>query len=168
MSMWKSGVSDLILKEIVSPSLTLIAVAKPWMDGSPSFRISHDDGSAPGLVFSQATGLATGGVQASARDASGALAITSSASRSSKAQRDSPDVRIGYLQAVGAANRSLVRPRGPFDVRGASLVGRMRPINRPRPPELASRSTHLSRAERAGASSRVTRPFFSRSETERG
>ena len=61
--MRKFGVADLILNETVSPLLTLIDVAKPWIESSPALSISHVLGSAPGWVFSQATGFVTGGSQ---------------------------------------------------------------------------------------------------------
>jgi hypothetical protein len=46
------------LKPIVSPLLTLIDVAKPWIVSSPAPSICQVLGSAPGSWFSQATGLA--------------------------------------------------------------------------------------------------------------
>src|ERR1700753_249727 len=53
----------LILKDSVSPGLTLIAVAKPWMLSSPISSISQSPGGSPSLVFSQATGFVTGSAQ---------------------------------------------------------------------------------------------------------
>ncbi|WP_308929255.1 hypothetical protein [Arthrobacter sp. SLBN-112] len=46
--------------------MTLIAVPNPWMDASPDPETSQSEEGVPGSEFSQATALATGGVQASA------------------------------------------------------------------------------------------------------
>jgi len=40
----------LILKETVSPLLTLISVVKPWMLAAPEPEICHSDDGLPGLV----------------------------------------------------------------------------------------------------------------------
>ena len=76
MSIRKLGVADLILNETVSPLLTLIVVANPWIDSSP--MSSHWLGGTPGCVFSQATALTTGGVHGAAWDAAGATASATS------------------------------------------------------------------------------------------
>src|SRR6516164_2060315 len=49
------------LKFSVWPALTLMAVAKPWMVESPELLSFQSLGGSPGCVFSQATGLTTGG-----------------------------------------------------------------------------------------------------------
>ncbi len=66
MSTWKLAVADLILNEIVSPLLTLMAVAKPWIESSPDPSTSHWLGGTPGCVFSHATAFTTGGVHGAA------------------------------------------------------------------------------------------------------
>src|SRR5262245_53313662 len=53
--------ADLILKVIVWPTLTLMSVANPWIEESPEPLMSQVLDGVPGLVFSQATGLTTGG-----------------------------------------------------------------------------------------------------------
>src|ERR1700761_95584 len=50
----------LILNCSVSPGLTEIAVANPWMLSSPIPLISQLSPGSPSLVFSQATGFCTG------------------------------------------------------------------------------------------------------------
>ena len=59
-------VVDLILNEIVSPLLTLIDVAKPWIVVVAFVVTSQSGGRLPGSVFSHATWLVTGGVQGAA------------------------------------------------------------------------------------------------------
>ena len=53
----------LILNWIGLPALTLIDVAKPWIDGSPPSVTCQSAGGSPGREFSQATGLGTVGLQ---------------------------------------------------------------------------------------------------------
>src|ERR1700760_2382931 len=53
----------LILKFSVSPGLTLIWVAKPWIVSSPSSSTCHSAGGTPSLEFSQTIGLVTGAAQ---------------------------------------------------------------------------------------------------------
>src|SRR3712207_6380503 len=48
------------LKRCVSPTLTLISVAKPWIAELPDPDTSQVPAGAPGLLFSQATGLTSG------------------------------------------------------------------------------------------------------------
>src|SRR6185436_13216914 len=52
-----------ILKRTVPPRLTLMSVAKPWIDGSPAPLMSHSLAGFPGFEFSQAMALTTGGPQ---------------------------------------------------------------------------------------------------------
>src|SRR5262245_16770702 len=66
MSMWYELAGVLILKLIVWPTLTLIEVAKPWIEVSPIPFTCQSEGGSPGFVFSQATLLVTGGAQGSA------------------------------------------------------------------------------------------------------
>src|SRR5438270_12346249 len=58
---------ELILKLIVPPASTLVSVAKPWRLVLPALPTSQTLSGVPGCVFSQATGLVTGGSQAPAR-----------------------------------------------------------------------------------------------------
>src|ERR1700760_1961219 len=53
----------LILKFSVSPGLTLIWVAKPWIVSSPSSSTCHSAGGTPSLEFSQTIGLVIGAAQ---------------------------------------------------------------------------------------------------------
>ena len=69
----------MILNEIVSPLLTLIDVAKPWIVGSPAPSTSQLLGAAPACVFSQATWLTTGAVHGAACDTAGAAPSTTNA-----------------------------------------------------------------------------------------
>src|SRR5690242_17942391 len=125
MSMWKSEVSDLILKSTVSPTLTLWRVAKPWIEGSPAPVKFHSPGDVPGLEFSQATGFAGGeqGSSASARDVAGRIARSpkTAPSRAIPARRE----RRAGAPGTGACLRGrivishttvLARPnsRGPY------------------------------------------------------
>jgi hypothetical protein len=59
MSMWYLVEGVLILNCSTPPTLTLIWLAKPWMEGSPVPE-SHVDCGVPGRLFSHATGLITG------------------------------------------------------------------------------------------------------------
>src|SRR5512144_2595946 len=49
-----------ILKPSVSPTLTLISVANPWIVLLPAPLMPHSLSGLPGLLFSQATGLTIG------------------------------------------------------------------------------------------------------------
>src|SRR4026208_447318 len=62
MSMWYELAVVLILKDSVWPDVTLICVAKPWMEGSPAPFTCQSLGGSPGSVFSQAIRLAPHGV----------------------------------------------------------------------------------------------------------
>ena len=53
--MWYAVDGVLILNEIVEPALTLIAVPKPWIDGSPAPFTNQSDVGSPGSWFSHAT-----------------------------------------------------------------------------------------------------------------
>src|SRR3954454_21128560 len=132
MSMWKFVVSDLILKPIVSPGCTLICVAKPWIESSPASPSEDScqfDGGVPALLFSHATALVTGGVQASAREAAGATARTSSVAANAR------------TATSGRASRA--RNRGAF--RG------IHKSNGPSGRELAGGKSTRARAEALGA-----------------
>src|SRR6185436_9588649 len=48
------------LKLSVSPTLTLICVAKPWIDALPAPDTSHVPLGVPGLLFSHAIGFTSG------------------------------------------------------------------------------------------------------------
>src|SRR5260370_27120595 len=61
MSMWYEDAGVLILKDSVSPTFTLIDVAKPWIVWSPAPLTCQSLGGSPGKVFSQAITLITGG-----------------------------------------------------------------------------------------------------------
>ena len=52
--MWYAREGVLILNEIVSPGVTLIAVAKPCIDGSPEPVTVQSLRGSPGCAFSQA------------------------------------------------------------------------------------------------------------------
>ena len=67
--MWYEVAGVLILKLTVWPTLTLIEVAKPWIEASPTPSTCQSAGASPGLVFSQATLLTTGAAQGSAAEA---------------------------------------------------------------------------------------------------
>src|SRR5450755_2967015 len=59
--MWYEDAGVLILKFSVSPTFTLIDVAKPWIVESPIPLTCQSLGGSPGKVFSQAITLVTGG-----------------------------------------------------------------------------------------------------------
>src|SRR5215472_4142032 len=61
MSIWYDFAVVLILKNSVCPTLTLIDVAKPWIEGSPAPFTCQSLGGSPGNVFSHAITLTTGG-----------------------------------------------------------------------------------------------------------
>src|SRR5215471_1964947 len=61
MSMWYDRDGVLILNDSVCPGVTLICVAKPWIVESPAPLTCQSLGGSPGLVFSQAITLVTGG-----------------------------------------------------------------------------------------------------------
>src|SRR4029079_14664808 len=73
MSMWYAFAGVLILKDSVSPTFTLIEVAKPWMGASPARLTCQSLGGSPGSVFSHAITLTTGGPQGPAAVADGVL-----------------------------------------------------------------------------------------------
>ena len=52
--MWYAVDGVLILNEIVEPALTLIDVAKPWIDGSPAPFTNQSEVGSPGSWFSHA------------------------------------------------------------------------------------------------------------------
>jgi len=54
MSMWYEVDGVLILNEIDDPAFTLIAVPKPWIDGSPAPFTNQSDVGSPGNWFSHA------------------------------------------------------------------------------------------------------------------
>src|SRR5437763_605836 len=88
----------LILNETVPPTLTLMSVANPWMVESPAVGpMSHWLGGVPGLVFSQAIGLITGGPQ-------GPAAST----------RSEPPAVASRLPSTAAAARTAPRTRAPL------------------------------------------------------
>ena len=110
--MRKFGVADLILNATVSPLLTLIAVAKPWIESSPALSISHVLGSAPGWVFSQATGFVTGGSQGAAWAAGAPAASTISVARASRARRGVGSDLASILVSNGPAPSGLAVEKG--------------------------------------------------------
>ena len=60
--MWYELAGVLILKDSIWPGVTLICVAKPWIEGSPAPFTCQSLGGSPGSVFSMAmvTGLPVG------------------------------------------------------------------------------------------------------------
>jgi hypothetical protein len=72
------------LKLTVSPRLTLMRVAKPWIVGLPSRSTFHSDGGLPGRLFSHAILLSTG-LHGSAAAAGRTEAIETLAARSTSA-----------------------------------------------------------------------------------
>ena len=63
MSMWYETAVVRILNSTVSPTLTLIAVANPWMLGSPDPDSPQSLSGVPGSRFSQAMVFDVGGAQ---------------------------------------------------------------------------------------------------------
>ena len=61
--MWYELAVVLILKDSVWPDVTLICVAKPWIEGSPAPFTCQSLGGSPGSVFSQAITLVPHGVE---------------------------------------------------------------------------------------------------------
>src|SRR3954453_11737377 len=90
----------LTLKLSVSPALTLIWVAKPWMAVLPDPEMSQVLLGVPGLLFSQAIGL-TSGAQGSAANAGRPMTVR--ATVSSKATAAPASLKV-YL--VGIATGS--------------------------------------------------------------
>ena len=97
------GRRDLILKLIVSPVLTLICVAKPWIVESPAPATSQSDVGVPGLVFSHATGLVTGVAQGSVAAWPLAGSRASAAVGSDQDEDQTPCDGHGLRQASGHA-----------------------------------------------------------------
>src|SRR5262249_32775114 len=66
MSMWYESAFVSILKCTASPRLTLMSVAKPWIDGSPAspLGMSHCAWGVPGSAFSTWMGLSARAVDA--------------------------------------------------------------------------------------------------------
>src|SRR5215472_5442800 len=79
MSMWYEVAGVLILKDSVWPAVTLIDVAKPWIEGSPSPVTCQSLGGSPGSEFSQAITLVTGGPHGPAAKAGRAVTTDSRA-----------------------------------------------------------------------------------------
>src|SRR4051812_34569104 len=75
-----AGVS--ILNPSVSPTSTLICVAKPWIEALPAPVIPHSLSGLPALVFSHATALTTGASQAAAAAGAAVTAASPVAARS--------------------------------------------------------------------------------------
>ena len=85
-----AGVS--ILNPTVSPRLTLMSVAKPWIELLPAPVMPHSLSGLPGFVFSQATGLTTGASHGAAfAGAAGTTAVRTAAI--STAARRPPSAR---------------------------------------------------------------------------
>src|SRR3954451_18093789 len=89
------------LKRSVSPTLTLISVAKPWIAAVPDPLTSHVLCGVPVWVFSHATEVATaqGSAAAAAGTASPATSIAAGTISATRAQLTRPDVH----RAVPAA-----------------------------------------------------------------
>ena len=83
--MWYLVDGVLILKEIVCPGFTLMAVPKPWMVESPEPLTCQSLVGSPGCVFSQAITLTTGGPHGPAAAAGLALMRMSEPSNATSA-----------------------------------------------------------------------------------
>src|SRR5688500_11960136 len=94
MSILYEVVFDLILKSIVSPTLTLIFVPKPWIVGSPQPSTFQTFGFVPGRLFSQATLLVTGGVHTAACADCGRRTSAASVSRLGNSSRRTRAARV--------------------------------------------------------------------------
>src|SRR5262245_14226799 len=98
-----AGVS--ILKPSVSPTLTLIWVAKPWIDADPAPVMPHSLWGLPVLVFSHATGLTIGASQGAAAAGGGettlrpaaAITPTSMASKILRGEMVRADSRPAFM-----------------------------------------------------------------------
>src|SRR5919202_2198549 len=99
----------LTLKRTVSPRLTLMSVAKPWIDVLPAPVTSHVERGVPGFVFSQAIGFVTGCAHGSAASASPEpprrAAVRVPAARTAAATRTIASRRRSCLVAGGASAR---------------------------------------------------------------
>src|SRR6478609_1964198 len=124
-----AGVS--ILKPSVSPTLTLIWVAKPWMLLLPAPVIPHSLSGLPGLVFSQATGLTTGASHGAATAAGGATTL-------SPATTSAPTAAM--TQVLDRGIRQML-------CRSASMVG----LARSGPRATGPRASDLARYGRPGS-----------------
>src|SRR5215210_4642680 len=108
MSSWYELVTELILKWTVSPLLTEMSLAKPWMPGSPSPTMSHSVLGLPGLEFSQAISLVTGGSHGAA-EATGAAAPSAIALRTPAAS--SASILRVQLELSGARRKWILSGR---------------------------------------------------------
>src|SRR6478609_2372314 len=90
MSMWYDRAGVLILKDTVSPTFTLIEVAKPWIVWSPAPLTCQSLGGSPGKLFSQAITLVTGGPQGPAAAAGRAYTTESKAKSRETTIRPTP------------------------------------------------------------------------------
>ena len=79
--MWYALAGVLILNDWVSPTLTLIDVAKPWIVESPAPFTCQLLGAVPGWVFSQAMTFTTGGPHGPAASAGTAATPVVNAAR---------------------------------------------------------------------------------------
>src|SRR3954471_4270254 len=92
----------LTLKDSVSPTLTLISVAKPWIAAVPEPLTSHVLCGVPGFVFSHATELRTaqGSAAAAALVARPATSIAAARTSATRAEVRRPDVHRAMPAAV--------------------------------------------------------------------
>src|SRR4029453_11675730 len=110
MSMRYALASVLTLNVAVSPLLTLMSVANPWMLGSPMLLTSHSSGGLPGLQFSATISLAGethGSVLAAWRrgaDARSCQATTAEGVRPNAAEARHVSVKITRRRAAIAGS----------------------------------------------------------------
>ena len=100
------------MKPTVEPRLTLMSVAKPWMEALPEPVMSHSLLGLPGLVFSQAISLTTGASQAAAAAGTGTAATnaTPKLNASRMARRRRPRLSGWSKFPKSARHYLLVRP----------------------------------------------------------
>src|SRR5262245_5784163 len=123
-----------------------MSVAKPWMLASPAPLTSHSLAGLPGLVFSQATGLVTGGSHGAAAPAGvarGRDTSPGSASKASKARRRPPYRRAPTGLLLDCFIFCIRFPTVDRDARMRSGWGGA-PRGPPGPPQSATRRTVVS------------------------
>ena len=103
-----AGVS--ILKPSVSPTLTLISVANPWMVLLPAPLTPHSLSGVPGLVFSQATGLTIGASHGAAVAGPAGSTTVRPTAASAPARRTTKVLRLGVVRLLSRLKPMFPHP----------------------------------------------------------
>src|SRR5215467_1297826 len=121
MSMWYDRDGVLILNDSLCPAFTLICVANPWIVESPAPLTCQSPGGSPGLVFSHAITLVTGGPHGPAAAAGRALTATSKPT-STASTRPMTDRRANALWGRSPVPDMINRPPARLPLRSLYLA----------------------------------------------